>query len=160
MWFSFLQIVWGKTNKLGCYTTYCDSLAGAGRHAWYIVCIYQPKGNWKGDKPYEKSCPTQCLKGQTEEDGLCVGTPDKTEEELRCDDKEEHCALWATNGECENNETYMKKNCKKSCKVCESDEAETCEDIEEDCTTWASAGQCKVNPTYMNYNCKKSCGKC
>jgi len=35
-----------------------------------------------------------------------------------CDDRDLQCAGWAEAGECENNPSYMVKNCKKSCSKC------------------------------------------
>ena len=38
-----------------------------------------------------------------------------------CTDSHEKCEYWASQGECENNPVYMKKNCQKSCESCFSE---------------------------------------
>ena len=45
-----------------------------------------------------------------------------------CQDEHDRCWEWANMGECEKNEDYMKKQCKKSCKVC----VDTEEELEQD----------------------------
>lgn len=159
----FFQMVWGTTNKIGCYSTKCGYLTGAAQNAWYIVCFYTPKGNWNGEKPYDKGCSSPCFEGQTVDNGLCVGEPSSKQhqgpDEGDCDDEVGSCALWASNGQCEANPQYMKVHCLKSCKMCESEESE-CEDLHSSCAEWASYGQCQGNPSYMKHNCKKSCGEC
>ncbi|CAG5114965.1 unnamed protein product [Candidula unifasciata] len=158
----YSQMVWGTTNKIGCYSTRCGQLSGAAPNAWYLVCFYTPKGNWNGEKPYEKGCSSPCLEGQTVDNGLCVG--ESTEEknnktnEAKCDDKVGSCGVWASNGECQNNPAYMATHCRKSCKICESEV--TCEDLNSNCPEWKRNGQCRANPTYMKHNCKKTCGEC
>ncbi|CAG5114964.1 unnamed protein product [Candidula unifasciata] len=158
----YTQMVWGTTNKVGCYSTRCGQLSGAAPNAWYLVCFYTPKGNWNGEKPYEKGCSSPCLEGQTVDNGLCAGEPVQAKnqgpDEGDCDDEVGSCALWASNGQCETNPKYMKVHCLKSCKMCVSEEE--CEDLHSNCSVWAKSGQCQSNPSYMNHNCKKSCGKC
>jgi hypothetical protein len=48
--------------------------------------------------------------------------PDPLPEE--CTDESEHCADWASQGECENNPGFMHESCKKSCKICTVGESE------------------------------------
>ena len=38
-----------------------------------------------------------------------------------CQDLGEHCAYWASTGECENSQAYMSTNCKASCNLCDGD---------------------------------------
>ncbi|KAK0064274.1 tyrosinase-like protein tyr-3 [Biomphalaria pfeifferi] len=159
----YTQMVWGSTSKVGCYSYRCPNLVNAYRNAWYLVCFYTPKGNWNGEKPYDKTCKSKCREGQTEEKGLCVGegkTGNVNEggEDGGCDDDQGGCATWASNGQCQSNPNYMLKYCRKSCKVCVS--KTSCEDSNPGCADWAKRGECKYNPSYMEKNCKKSCHMC
>ena len=43
------------------------------------------------------------------------------EDQAECMDDSEHCADWASKGECQNNPDYMLESCKKSCGVCSAD---------------------------------------
>ena len=38
---------------------------------------------------------------------------------LECFDKDKKCQQWASDGECENNPTWMLKNCEVSCRACQ-----------------------------------------
>uniref|UniRef100_A0A0B7B6G9 ShKT domain-containing protein n=1 Tax=Arion vulgaris TaxID=1028688 RepID=A0A0B7B6G9_9EUPU len=118
----YTQMVWGSTNKVGCYSTRCANLGQAAPNAWYLVCFYTPKGNWVGEKPYEKVCATPCLEGQTEDNGLCVGeaTAAKAEEEAAtaCENKDALCTRWAQHNQCAENAEFMKKSCRKACNLC------------------------------------------
>lgn len=76
----------------------------------------------------------------------------------RCRDNHDRCNEWAERGECENNELYMLKNCKRSCGVCRR--SVPCADEHERCGLWADFGECDANPKYMRKRCKKSCGVC
>ncbi|KAK6995144.1 tyrosinase-like protein tyr-3 [Biomphalaria glabrata] len=156
-------MVWGSTSKVGCYSYRCPNLVNAYRNAWYLVCFYTPKGNWNGEKPYDKTCKSKCREGQTEEKGLCVGegktgSVNQGGEDGGCDDDQGGCAAWASNGQCQSNPNYMLKYCRKSCKVCVS--KTSCEDSNPGCADWAKRGECKYNPSYMEKNCKKSCHMC
>uniref|UniRef100_A0A7R9ZUD1 ShKT domain-containing protein n=1 Tax=Pseudo-nitzschia arenysensis TaxID=697910 RepID=A0A7R9ZUD1_9STRA len=93
------------------------------------------------------------------------------------------CVLWAGEGECENNPTYMAANCAKSCDQCDISpptESPTpavnvpsdpnapaptvapaaCTDSNSECSSWASNGQCSKNPGWMLANCALSCNVC
>ncbi|KAH9495305.1 Cysteine-rich secretory protein LCCL domain-containing 2 [Bulinus truncatus] len=176
----YTQMVWDSTSKVSCYTHTCPNLVDAYRNAWYLVCFYTPKGNWNGEKPYERSCTTPCREGQTEEKGLCVG-----EAKEKCEDKDTQCAMWAKDKQCQSNPVYMLKNCKKSCNQCNNNTkcpegqteekglcvgeakgnttggaAEKCEDKNTQCDMWAKGKQCHSNPGYMLNYCQKSCNQC
>ena len=73
-----------------------------------------------------------------------------------CVDKSLFCGFAASNGECEKQPAYMKRNCKKSCNLCD----ESCLDKSHHCQNWADARKCEKNPGYMRAKCKKSCGWC
>jgi len=74
-----------------------------------------------------------------------------------CEDKNEFCSDWASNGDCETNSGYMLPNCKKSCGKCPSSK---CKDDNKYCEDWASKGYCEENPGYMHISCQKSCNTC
>ncbi|XP_064081333.1 uncharacterized protein LOC135197964 isoform X1 [Macrobrachium nipponense] len=75
-----------------------------------------------------------------------------------CVDTDDECEYWAANDECDKNPYWMKKNCKKSCAVCEY--SAVCEDDHNECDFWATHEQCNENRIWMNAHCKKSCGYC
>jgi len=101
------------------------------------------------------SCPNGKLSaaGSTSEDDCEYG---------ECADNSEDCRFWAGTGECEKNPLYMLPNCRKSCKVCEDEDAgpEECVDWRDDCEYWAGTGACEENPVYMSQYCQKSCNVC
>ena len=43
----YTQVVWRNTKRVGCGRVQCDS------GAYFIVCSYDPRGNWKGQWPYD-----------------------------------------------------------------------------------------------------------
>ncbi|WOK92121.1 hypothetical protein Cni_G00812 [Canna indica] len=43
----YTQIVWRSTAKLGCAMVHC-----AGRRGVFLVCEYDPPGNYIGERPY------------------------------------------------------------------------------------------------------------
>jgi len=74
-----------------------------------------------------------------------------------CEDQNEFCSDWASEGECSNNPDYMLESCPKSCGTCEGSE---CVDKNQYCEDWASKGECQRNPDYMNLDCPKACNTC
>ncbi|MFH4979031.1 hypothetical protein AB6A40_005740 [Gnathostoma spinigerum] len=79
-----------------------------------------------------------------------------------CRDDNKSCKIWADDKQCDLNPRYMKKNCRKSCKICkESNSAgDDCTDSDKKCELWAKKGECENNPNWMLKNCKKSCKQC
>lgn len=122
----YTQLVWAKTTKVGCATKICNPLgkSGWGKESWFLVCRYEPNGNWNGEKPFEKGQCTDSLCGGGKcQDGLCVGgsgggSSTGSGGGASCDDKNPQCADWASKGECNKNPAYMNVSCKKSCKKC------------------------------------------
>ncbi|KAJ1701713.1 hypothetical protein LUZ63_001492 [Rhynchospora breviuscula] len=45
----YTQVVWRSTTKIGCAKVVCDNNAGI-----FIICSYNPPGNYPGVWPYEK----------------------------------------------------------------------------------------------------------
>jgi len=49
----YTQIVWRSSEKVGCGITLCNTGSPFGGGAWtFVVCNYDPPGNWVGQKPY------------------------------------------------------------------------------------------------------------
>ena len=46
----YTQVVWAKTNKIGCARNYCKNV----RFGMSIVCNYAPGGNFNNELPYVK----------------------------------------------------------------------------------------------------------
>ena len=74
-----------------------------------------------------------------------------------CNDKDNSCAAWALDGECEGeNSEHVKNICPHTCGVCTI----MCSDREDNCASWAKEGQCADNKDYMHKECQTSCGLC
>ncbi|XP_072553110.1 peptidase inhibitor 16 [Salminus brasiliensis] len=54
----YTQMVWARTNRIGCGTHFCESVEGLHfEKATMMVCNYFPPGNVIGHKPYEAGEP-------------------------------------------------------------------------------------------------------
>jgi hypothetical protein len=53
-----------------------------------------------------------------EEDGY-----DEDDDDSECIDTDKLCDVWSRSGECDENPDFMLKHCKRSCKVCDSEQA-------------------------------------
>mmetsp|Transcript_38486 Transcript_38486/g.80840 ORF Transcript_38486/g.80840 Transcript_38486/m.80840 type:complete len:732 (+) Transcript_38486:224-2419(+) len=80
-------------------------------------------------------------------------------------DNHEHCAFWASHGECEKNARFMLEQCATSCASPKSSAkaADTpvgksaATDLHEDCAAWVKDGECYRNPAFMLQQCRASC---
>jgi len=72
-----------------------------------------------------------------------------------CLNLDDDCELFASQGECSKNPSWMEKNCARSCGYCPP-----CTDGHESCEFWAHQGECNANPDYMLANCPRSCQLC
>ncbi|GFO30701.1 cysteine-rich secretory protein lccl domain-containing 2 [Plakobranchus ocellatus] len=110
----YTQLVWDKTEKVGCYSYRCPSLKYGSRNAWYLVCFYTPGGNMMGQDPYQTQCDAPCRNGQTLVNGLCQG-----QAIIPCVDVEAHCDYWKGMGFCTGEYApFMAENCRKTCSLC------------------------------------------
>jgi len=49
----YTQIVWRTSENLGCGIKLCNTGSPFGGGSWtFVVCNYDPPGNWVGQKPY------------------------------------------------------------------------------------------------------------
>uniref|UniRef100_A0AB38ZEW3 Venom CRiSP 1 n=1 Tax=Oncocephalus sp. TaxID=2944721 RepID=A0AB38ZEW3_9HEMI len=68
----YTQLAWAKTAKLGCgYSYYVQNNWNAG----YLVCNYDPAGNYIGENPYKVgkvNCKANNLEPSTKYSHLCV----------------------------------------------------------------------------------------
>ena len=49
----YTQIVWRSSENLGCGIKLCNAGSPFGGGSWtFVVCNYDPPGNWVGQKPY------------------------------------------------------------------------------------------------------------
>lgn len=76
----YTQLVWARTLRVGCAITQCASMAGlppAFSNAQFLVCNYNPAGNFVGQRPYIQGAPgTQCPAGYPNlVNGLCSPMP-------------------------------------------------------------------------------------
>ncbi|XP_067679281.1 GLIPR1-like protein 1 [Haliotis asinina] len=51
----YSQVVWAETRKVGCALRKCRTIPQmpGAKNIHYLVCFYDPKGNWMGENPYE-----------------------------------------------------------------------------------------------------------
>mmetsp|Transcript_27346 Transcript_27346/g.45595 ORF Transcript_27346/g.45595 Transcript_27346/m.45595 type:complete len:109 (-) Transcript_27346:318-644(-) len=83
-----------------------------------------------------------------------------------CQDTNEQCTTWASNGECTKNPSFMSDGCRRSCNLCSKgsrvvDEL-PCRDLgtREDCEYWSTMGECQANEAFMRGQCQRSCRFC
>lgn len=69
----YTQVVWAKTERIGCGTHFCEKLKGVEvTDIQLLVCNYEPPGNVKGQKPYQEGTPcSQCPSGYHCKNSLC-----------------------------------------------------------------------------------------
>ncbi|CAH6789940.1 Pi16 [Phodopus roborovskii] len=82
----YTQVVWSKTEKIGCGSHFCEMLQGVEEaNIHLLVCNYEPPGNVKGRKPYQEGTPcSQCPLGYSCENSLCEPTrnPEESQDSL------------------------------------------------------------------------------
>jgi hypothetical protein len=129
----------GNWDRWTACTATCDGINAirtGSRTRTYRVRTYESNGG--------QTCPT------IETDFTCQ----KTDCPVDCIDENNHCAYWASIGECDKNTNTKFVICKKSCKTC------GCRDENNHCAYWTSIGECDKNPGYMKIFCRKSCKIC
>ncbi|XP_072498059.1 peptidase inhibitor 16 isoform X2 [Notamacropus eugenii] len=69
----YTQVVWAKTERIGCGSQFCEKLEGVMEtNIHVLVCNYEPPGNVKGQKPYmEGPQCSQCQEGYECKNLLC-----------------------------------------------------------------------------------------
>ncbi|XP_045698564.1 peptidase inhibitor 16 isoform X2 [Phyllostomus hastatus] len=79
----YTQVVWAKTEKIGCGSHFCEKLQGVEEtNIHLLVCNYEPPGNVKGQRPYEEGTPcSQCPSDYRCENSLCEPIRDSEEAE-------------------------------------------------------------------------------
>lgn len=79
----YTQVVWSKTERIGCGSHFCETLQGVEEaNIHLLVCNYEPPGNVKGRKPYQEGTPcSQCPVGYSCVNSLCE--PDRKPEKAQ-----------------------------------------------------------------------------
>ncbi|XP_012502072.1 PREDICTED: peptidase inhibitor 16 isoform X2 [Propithecus coquereli] len=69
----YTQVVWAKTERIGCGSHFCEKLQGVEEtNIQLLVCNYEPPGNVKGKRPYREGTPcSQCPPDYRCENSLC-----------------------------------------------------------------------------------------
>ncbi|KAK2491034.1 hypothetical protein MC885_008729 [Smutsia gigantea] len=69
----YTQVVWAKTERIGCGSHFCEKLQGVEEtNIQLLVCNYEPPGNVKGQRPYQEGTPcSQCPSDYRCLDSLC-----------------------------------------------------------------------------------------
>merc|ERR1719277_2257301 len=69
------------------------------------------------------------------------------------------CEKMAENGDCQSNTSWMRKNCAKTCNLCEKP---ACKDKQTTsrCKELSSKGGCEAETEWMRINCAKTCSMC
>ena len=129
-----------------------------------------------------ENCQKSCNSCDNNDTGDATDDVYDNDDATECSDKNDRCAEWAADDQCESNPSWMLVNCQLSCNVCGDDEIDRdrppddsdCADLNESCRIvsdsgdcqqtkcafWADEGECDKNPSYMLENCSKSCGRC
>ncbi|KAI5929382.1 Peptidase inhibitor 16 [Manis javanica] len=70
----YTQVVWAKTERIGCGSHFCEKLQGVEEtNIQLLVCNYEPPGNVKGQRPYQEGTPcSQCPSDYRCHDSLCA----------------------------------------------------------------------------------------
>ncbi|KAI4531249.1 hypothetical protein MG293_019107 [Ovis ammon polii] len=70
----YTQVVWAKTERIGCGSHFCEKLQGVEETDIHLlVCNYEPPGNVKGQRPYQEGTPcSQCPLGYHCKNSLCA----------------------------------------------------------------------------------------
>ncbi|XP_066215616.1 peptidase inhibitor 16 isoform X2 [Saccopteryx leptura] len=70
----YTQVVWAKTDRIGCGSHFCEKLQGTDETDIHLlVCNYEPPGNVRGRRPYQEGTPcSQCPLGYGCENSLCA----------------------------------------------------------------------------------------
>ncbi|XP_057350339.1 peptidase inhibitor 16 isoform X3 [Manis pentadactyla] len=70
----YTQVVWAKTERIGCGSHFCEKLQGVEEtNIQLLVCNYEPPGNVKGQRPYQEGTPcSQCPSDYRCHDFLCA----------------------------------------------------------------------------------------
>ncbi|KAK1338471.1 hypothetical protein QTO34_001587, partial [Cnephaeus nilssonii] len=80
----YTQVVWAKTERIGCGSHFCEKLQGVEEtNIHLLVCNYEPPGNVKGHRPYQEGTPcSQCPSGYRCENSLCepMSSPEEAQE--------------------------------------------------------------------------------
>ncbi|XP_008150183.1 peptidase inhibitor 16 isoform X2 [Eptesicus fuscus] len=80
----YTQVVWAKTERIGCGSHFCEKLQGVEEtNIHLLVCNYEPPGNVKGHRPYQEGTPcSQCPSGYRCENSLCepMSSPEESQE--------------------------------------------------------------------------------
>ncbi|XP_005856781.1 PREDICTED: peptidase inhibitor 16 isoform X3 [Myotis brandtii] len=88
----YLQVVWAKTDRIGCGSHFCEKLQGVEEtNVHLLVCNYEPPGNVRGRRPFEEGTPcSQCPSGYLCENSLCepMSCPEEDQEVPHLEDGE------------------------------------------------------------------------
>ncbi|XP_006107008.1 peptidase inhibitor 16 isoform X2 [Myotis lucifugus] len=88
----YTQVVWAKTDRIGCGSHFCEKLQGVEEtNVHLLVCNYEPPGNVRGRRPFEEGTPcSQCPSGYRCENSLCepMSCPEEDQEVPHLEDGE------------------------------------------------------------------------
>ncbi|XP_014393966.1 PREDICTED: peptidase inhibitor 16 isoform X2 [Myotis brandtii] len=89
----YCQVVWAKTDRIGCGSHFCEKLQGVEEtNVHLLVCNYEPPGNVRGRRPFEEGTPcSQCPSGYLCENSLCaepMSCPEEDQEVPHLEDGE------------------------------------------------------------------------
>ena len=99
----------------------------------------------------QRACNSTCAKAEAKASVSSAISPG-------CTDKSSYCGQWAAVGECDSNPHYMRKQCRVTCGLCQSD---ACHDVNVTrCKAEAAAGLCRSEPERMYRECRWACSWC
>lgn len=117
------------------------------------------KMNCDGDKPHTQA-PTQppTPPPTTTRGPTTVPIPTTEPKDMNCTDSNEHCKMWAAQGFCAKDSSYVRYmigHCSESCSCCKNEY--------DSCPLWKRGGYCNIESKYkewMEKHCIKSCKVC
>jgi len=120
----YTQMVWSKTDKIGCGKTSCTH----GKRGTILVCDYSPAGNFNGEKPVNfggAPCSKCNFKSGTRcNDGLCeaCNTPGSADcrayDSSQCVDAKHDCGWVQKYCRQSMYKPWLEQNCAKTCGYC------------------------------------------
>ncbi|GFN87039.1 hypothetical protein PoB_001354500 [Plakobranchus ocellatus] len=156
-------MVWDHTSLVGCYAKRCPLLRNVehGKNAWFLACLYSPRGNIAILPPYTRNCGRLilCHDGQqrSQDRRLCL----PQERDFLCEDHNmpRECRDYERQGMCHDRKRryYVNRICLKTCKKCTI----PCSDKSVHCSYFtANVTMCISYKKDASMFCRKSCDLC
>lgn len=166
----YTQVVWSKTEQIGCGVAKCDNVQ-VGSKIWenavMVVCDYTPAGNYVKQAPFEKgvSCAAceDLMGGKSGwlcDNNLCRPCTPESDDNCQCSNSQEKCQNGASFNAglctCDCPSEYYGSYCENKCECADA------KAYKRACKYWKKKGICdnKRYKAFMSRTCPLSCGTC